>query len=128
VGELSPTIDDLQIPRKSEDKTTNSRAPWLIERCELQGWRILNGQQPGMPARHTFARGEVRSCIDLLLSNTSTASVEYDPDTLNGLTDHTLVLTKIYTSYFHKMREKQEIGTPEVRYKWVEGTGVNNYA
>ena len=43
ISELSPSIDDISIPRQSTDKTTNSRAPWLIERCELKGWQILNG-------------------------------------------------------------------------------------
>jgi hypothetical protein len=43
VGNLSPTIDNIQIPRISEDTTTNGRAPWVIEWCELQGCNILNG-------------------------------------------------------------------------------------
>jgi exonuclease III len=34
VGELSPTIDDIQIPRKSIGKIVNDRAPWLIEMCK----------------------------------------------------------------------------------------------
>jgi hypothetical protein len=27
----------------SEDKQTNQRASWLLEICEQQGWKILNG-------------------------------------------------------------------------------------
>jgi Endonuclease-reverse transcriptase len=111
VGNLSPTINNVQVQRKSDDPTTNGRAPWLIERCELQGWKILNGQQPGMPARHTFSRENVKSCVDLILSNTSTSDVEYDPDTLHGLSDHILVMTKIHTSHFHRVKEKQLTGT-----------------
>ena len=43
VGNLSSTINNIQLQQKSEDTTTNGRAPWLIERCELQGWKFLNG-------------------------------------------------------------------------------------
>ena len=35
IGNLSPTINNVQVQRKSDDPTTNGRAPWLIERCEL---------------------------------------------------------------------------------------------
>ena len=35
VADLSPTIDDVTIPRKSLDPLPNSRAPWLIALCEL---------------------------------------------------------------------------------------------
>jgi hypothetical protein len=69
VGELSPTIEDITIPRKSMDKHENSRATWVISTCEQWGWHILNGIQPGPPAQYTFKRGNDRSCIDLLLSN-----------------------------------------------------------
>jgi hypothetical protein len=34
LGELSPSIGETQIPRKSMDKKTNSRASWVIELCE----------------------------------------------------------------------------------------------
>jgi hypothetical protein len=43
VGTLSPTIDDTKTIRKSQDRITCNRAPWLIEICELYGWNILNG-------------------------------------------------------------------------------------
>jgi hypothetical protein len=125
---MSPNINDITIPRQSEDKTTNSRAPWLIQLCELQGWTIVNGRQPGTPARHTFARGNVKSCIDLFLTNTSTSNVEYDPDTLSGLSDHTMITTKVHTAYFRRQQETQTKGSPQVRYKWVEGSNVKNYA
>jgi hypothetical protein len=36
--------------------------------------------------------------------------VEYDPDTLNGLSDHTMVMTKIHTSYFHRKNEESAQG------------------
>jgi hypothetical protein len=35
VADLSPTIDDITIPRMSDDPHTNCRAPWLIALCEL---------------------------------------------------------------------------------------------
>lgn len=81
-----------------------------------------------MPARHTFHRGQDKSCVDLILSNTSTSDVEYDPDTLHGLSDHILVMTKVYTSHFHRVREPQVKGTTQTRYKWVEGSSISNYA
>ena len=64
-----------------------------------------------MPARHTFSRENVKSCVDLILSNTSTSDVEYDPDTLHGLSDHILVMTKIHTSHFYRVKETQLTGT-----------------
>ena len=81
-----------------------------------------------MPARHTFSRANVGSCIDLILCNTSTSDVEYDPDTLHGLSDHILVMTKIHTSHFHRMREQHVAGTKKTRYKWVDGADIRNYA
>ena len=30
IGEMSPTIEEVQIPRKSEDKWSNARAPWVL--------------------------------------------------------------------------------------------------
>jgi hypothetical protein len=44
IGNMSPKINDISTKRQSEDIITNSRAPWVIELCELYGWRILNGQ------------------------------------------------------------------------------------
>jgi hypothetical protein len=99
VGTLSPCINDHKIPRKSADRTTCTRAPWLIEICELYGWHILNGIQPGPVACHTFHRGNDKSCIDLIMSNIATEKINCDPDTLKGLSDHTLVTTNIRTSY-----------------------------
>jgi hypothetical protein len=43
IGELSPTINDIAIPRCSVDKYTNARAKWLISICEQDNWHILNG-------------------------------------------------------------------------------------
>jgi hypothetical protein len=43
VADLSPTVNDITVPRKSDDPHTNCRAPWLIQVCKLQGWHILNG-------------------------------------------------------------------------------------
>lgn len=54
--------------------------------------------------------------------------MEYDPDTLHGLSDHTMVMTSVHTAYFHRQWEKQATGEPVVRYKWVEGSGISNYA
>jgi hypothetical protein len=96
---LSPTINDVTIPRKSDDPHTNSRAPWLITLCEQQKWHILNGIQPGPPACKTFSKGDTGSCIDLILSNNHKHILEYDHTTLAGLSDHSLLLAKIGTSF-----------------------------
>jgi Endonuclease-reverse transcriptase len=99
VGELSPKIDDTIVPRKSADRITNNRAPWLIEMCELYSLHILNGLQPGPKACHTFVRGNDKSCIDLILSNTTTDKIHCDPAILKGLSDHTLVTVQVRTSF-----------------------------
>jgi hypothetical protein len=88
----------------------------------------LNGQQPGPPAKPTFRRGTDTSCIDLILSNTATTNMEYDSDTLNKLSDHSLIMTKVQTSYYFRKHEEKTIGTSQIRYKWVEGQGINDYA
>jgi exonuclease III len=100
VGELSPNIDDTVLKRKSRDKMTNIRTPWLIELCEIYGWHILNGIQPGPIACNTFHRGSDSSCIDLILSNTPTATMACDPATLKGLSDHALLTTTLRNSFF----------------------------
>jgi hypothetical protein len=69
IGELAPQIGDEVATRKSMDKITNARAPWLINICEQWEWQVLNGMQPGPPAEHTFARGTDRSVIDLIISS-----------------------------------------------------------
>jgi Endonuclease-reverse transcriptase len=128
VGELSPIIDDTAIPRRSRDKMTNNRAPWLIEVCEMHGLHILNGLNPGPIACNTFHRGNDSSCIDLILSNIATAKIECDPNTLKGLSDHTLVTTTLRTSSLIRNSADSNARDPQVIYKWVEGTGINNYA
>ena len=107
---------------------TNTRAPWLIETCEMHGWHILNGLQPGPIACNTFKRGEETSCIDLILSNLSTAKIDYDPTTLNGLSDHTLITTQLRTSNSTRDSTASKTGEPQIIYKWMEGTHTKNYA
>ena len=124
MGELSPIIEDTAIPRRSRDKMTNNRAPWLIEVCELHGWHILNGLKPGPIACNTFHRGNDSSCIDLILSNIATAKIECDPNTLKGLSDHTLLTTTLRSSSLHRNTAATNASDPKVIYKWVEGTGV----
>jgi hypothetical protein len=57
IGQLYPIIGETGIPRKSMDQRVGSRAPWVIALCELQGWYILNGLQPGPPAINTYEKG-----------------------------------------------------------------------
>jgi hypothetical protein len=56
IGEHSPTIGETIIPRKSLDKQTGTRTEWVISTCEQHGWYILNGLQPGPPAKLTFSK------------------------------------------------------------------------
>jgi hypothetical protein len=44
---------------------------------------------------HTYEKGDKKSCIDLILSTDPTQRVEHDRNTLQGISDHVLVWTKI---------------------------------
>jgi hypothetical protein len=78
VGNLHPKFGDTHLSRVSEDNTVGDRAKWLIGMCESKSWFILNGIQPGPPARYTFERGDKKSCIDLILASDCTKRVEHD--------------------------------------------------
>jgi hypothetical protein len=54
VGTLHPQIGDNAIMRQSIDTVVGARAQWIIEMCEQKNWYILNGLQPGPPARYTY--------------------------------------------------------------------------
>ena len=95
VGNLHPKIGDIEIIRINEDTTVGTRAKWVIETCELKSWYILNGLQPGPPARYTYEKGAKKSCIDLILATDPTKRVEYDPTTLQTISDHALLKTTI---------------------------------
>jgi hypothetical protein len=95
IGERSPTIGETTIPRKSLDKQTGTRTEWVISTCEQHGWYILNGMQPGPPAKYTFSKNSKESCIDLVMATDATQDLDYDPNTLNGLSDHVMTMTKI---------------------------------
>ena len=72
VGTLHPKLGETAITRLSEDATVNMRAKWVIDTCESNGWYILNGIQPGHPARYTYKKGTKKSCIDLILATDHT--------------------------------------------------------
>jgi hypothetical protein len=99
IANLSPNLGEESTTRRSEDTQTNQRAPWLLDICEQQDWKILNGLQPGPPACNTFRRGDDSSCIDLIMTNQPSNNITYDPTTLNGLSDHVLVMTNVATPY-----------------------------
>jgi hypothetical protein len=127
IGTLSPTIDDNTIPRLSDDTYKNARAPWLIEQCEIHGWQILNGLQPGPAACHTFARGSDRSCIDFIFTNTGHSNITYDPHTLNSFSDHVLIQTKLDIPYLKVPSSPLQTNSQETIYKWVEGSCLQEY-
>ena len=54
--------------------------------------------------------------------------MEYDSDTLHRLSDHSLVTTTVQTSYFYRKREEQATKNTQIRYKWLEGQGITDYA
>jgi hypothetical protein len=130
VGNLHPKFGDAHLDRVSEDITVGDRAKWVIGICESKSWFVLNGIQPGPPARYTFERGDKKSCIDLIIASDSTKRVEYDSSTLKTISDHVLVKTHITMPNFKDADEKQNGQTEsrEVVYKWKEGTCVQNYA
>lgn len=131
VGNLHHTIGETEIPRKSLDTKVNKRASWVIETCEQQGWFILNGLEPGPPARCTFARGEGQSCIDLIFANEATQTIAHDPDTMRGLSDHILVTITMripYTSApYPRKNTNGSAANPKIIYKWVGGSDVTQY-
>ena len=74
-------------------------------------------------------KGDNKSCIDLILATDHTQRVEYDSDTLQALSDHVLVSTKIQLQDFkEKDRRQHTANSPETIYKWIEGSCVQNYA
>jgi hypothetical protein len=74
-------------------------------------------------------KGDKKSCIDLILATDHTQRVEYDSDTLQALSDHVLVSTKIQLQDFkEKDRRQDKASSPEIIYKWIDGSCVQNYA
>jgi hypothetical protein len=123
IANLAPTVDDAPTTRRSEDSQTNQRAQWLLDICEQQGWRILNGLQPGPPACNTFKRGEDKSCIDYIMTNKNNCTISYDPTTLMGLSDHVFLKTTVAMSYLPILSSrKNHPTTQDTIYKWIEGT------
>ena len=94
VGVMHPKFGEYDRDRRSEDQIVNTRAKWVVELCEEKRWFILNGLQPGPPARYTYEKGLKKSCIDLVLATDPTRRVEHDPSTLQ-FSDHVLVKTNM---------------------------------
>jgi uncharacterized membrane protein len=63
------------------------------------------------------------------MSADATQRIEYDPDTLKGLSDHVMVMTKMTLPQLQMISDRSENKTtPAKIFKWVEGTNVYNYA
>jgi hypothetical protein len=90
MGNLCPKIGETELKRVSEDLTVGARAKWVSELCEEHSWYILNGIQPGPPARYTYQKGLKKSCIDIILATDPTQRLAEDPSTLQ-ISDHALV-------------------------------------
>jgi hypothetical protein len=59
----------------------------------------------------------------------ATQRIEYDPDTLKGLSDHVMVMTTMTLPQLQLLADRAESRkNPEKIYKWVEGTSIQNYA
>jgi hypothetical protein len=59
----------------------------------------------------------------------ATQHIEYDPDTLRGLSDHVMVMTTMTLPQLQVLSDRAENKTtPEKIFKWVEGTNIQNYA
>jgi Endonuclease-reverse transcriptase len=129
IGNLHPKIGETEILRQSDDPTVGIRANWLIETCETKGWYILNGLQPGSPARHTYAKGDKKSCIDFIFATDPNNRVQYDLNTLKALSDHVLIMTTLPIQDFRaKPPSMDNTKIHEKVYKWIEGSCVQNYA
>jgi hypothetical protein len=37
-------------------------------------------------------------------------------------------MTTVRTSYFYRKREEKATGNTQIRYKWIEGQGITDYA
>jgi hypothetical protein len=65
----------------------------------------------------------------LIIANDPTLKLHYDSDTLKGLSDHILITTQIpLPSWPATSSEKQANPDPKHIYKWVEGSGIKDYA
>ena len=63
------------------------------------------------------------------MSADATQRIEYDPDTLKGLSDHVMVMTMMTLPQLQLLADRADAkNTPEKIYKWVEGTSIQNYA
>ena len=63
-----------------------------------------------------------------MMSADPNQKLAYDPDTLHGLSDHVMVLTTLMLPQLQTIEErKQAKQQPEIIYKWVEGTCIQNY-
>jgi hypothetical protein len=63
------------------------------------------------------------------MSADATQRIEYDPDTLKGLSDHVMVMTTMTLPQLQLLADRAESkNIPEKIYKWVEGTSIQNYA
>jgi hypothetical protein len=128
VGVMHPKFGESDSSRESEDHIVNARAKWVIDLCEEKSWFILNGLQPGPPARYTYEKGLKKSCIDLVMATDPTRRVEHDPSTLQ-FSDHVLVKTSMQVRDFTADRKQDTDENPQnTIYKWIEGTCVQNYA
>jgi hypothetical protein len=59
----------------------------------------------------------------------ATQPIEYDTDTLQGLSDHVMVQTTMALPQLEVLSGERQVKTlPEKVYRWVEGTCVQNYA
>jgi Endonuclease/Exonuclease/phosphatase family. len=85
----TPLLDHTHPPRIATDTHMCTRAPWLIELCELNNLYILNGiHSPAAYTCHT-SRGE--STVDYILCSKVSLQVNYTPLQVCNITDHDLL-------------------------------------
>lgn len=68
LGNGAPCIDGVRNERACVDMHVCTRAPWMLQLCELHGLHVLNGAQPGDPAPFTCSRQQGHSSVDYILS------------------------------------------------------------
>jgi hypothetical protein len=60
-----------------------------------------------------------------MMASDPTQQLEYDPDTLNGLSDHIMVMTTMMLPQIQAIEDcRKSKQQPELIYKWVEGTCI----
>ena len=139
LADLAPQVGDFPPTRTSDDIPARRcpRAQWMITLCELHQLFVLNGSSPRSPAQFTFRNNAGSSAIDYILSSDDSLPLEYDHDSLQALTHHSLLLTRLPIGHAPIFPRDHTPPSPPVAlpsveegrviYKWKEGSDLRDY-